>query len=90
VSLLTVLSMARLWEAAFWRPAPVPAAPSLPHSRLGATILAPIAFLVILTVAVTVAAGPISTVTRRAADQLFDVDGYVQAVLGEAPDHVAR
>jgi multicomponent Na+:H+ antiporter subunit D len=90
VSLLTVLSMARLWEAAFWKPAPGPAAASVSHSRLGPTILAPIAFLVILTVAITVAAGPLSAVTMRAADQLFDVDGYVHAVLGQGVNHVAR
>jgi multicomponent Na+:H+ antiporter subunit D len=90
VSLLTLLSMARLWEAAFWRPAPVPATASVPHSRLGPTIVAPIAFLVILTAAVTLAAGPISAVTLRAAQQLFDVDGYVQAVVGGAVRHAAR
>jgi multicomponent Na+:H+ antiporter subunit D len=79
-----------LWEAAFWKPAPGPAAASVSHSRLGPTILAPIAFLVILTVAITVAAGPLSAVTMRAADQLFDVDGYVHAVLGQGVNHVAR
>jgi multicomponent Na+:H+ antiporter subunit D len=81
VSLLTVLSMARLWEEAFWKPAPMPSA--VPHSRLGVRILAPIAFLVTLTIALTALAGPVSSVTMRAAEQLLDRNTYIRAVLRE-------
>jgi multicomponent Na+:H+ antiporter subunit D len=89
VSLLTVLSMARLWEEAFWKPARIPAS-SIPQARLGAAILAPIAFLVTLTIAVTAIAGPLSNFTTRAAEQLLDRNAYVRAVLGQGVPRAAR
>lgn len=88
VSLLTVLSMARVWEEAFWRPAPVSATYHLP--RLGVRILAPIAFLVALTVGLTVFAGPVSGLTTHAAEQLLDRNAYIGAVLGEEGPRAAR
>jgi multicomponent Na+:H+ antiporter subunit D len=90
VSLLTVLSMARLWEEAIWKPAPLPTSSSVPKPRLGAAIVAPIAFLVSLTIGLTALAGPVSRLTTRAAEQLLDRNGYVRAVLGEAVQHAAR
>jgi multicomponent Na+:H+ antiporter subunit D len=90
VSLLTVLSMARLWEESFWKPAPVPTSSSVPQHRLGIPIVAPIAFLVSLTIGLTAAAGPVSSVTTRAAEQLLDRNAYVHAVLGEGVPRAAR
>jgi multicomponent Na+:H+ antiporter subunit D len=90
VSLLTVLSMARLWEEAFWKPAPVASSASALHSRLALPILAPIVFLVGLTLALTVFAGPVSTVTMRAAGQLLDRNTYIRAILGEEVPRAAR
>jgi multicomponent Na+:H+ antiporter subunit D len=90
VSLLTLLAMARLWEEAFWKPAALPVSSHAPQTRLSVPILAPIAFLVILTLGLSAFAGPVSGVTRRAADQLFDRDAYVRAVLGEGGLRAAR
>jgi multicomponent Na+:H+ antiporter subunit D len=90
VSLLTVLSMARLWEASLWRPAPVRSSSSVPLPRLGTAIVAPIWFLVSLTIALTALAGPVSNLTTRAAEQLLDRDTYVRAVLGEGVPRAAR
>jgi multicomponent Na+:H+ antiporter subunit D len=90
VSLLTVLSMARLWEESFWKPAPVLSSSSVGRPRLGAAILAPIVFLVSLTIALTVLAGPVSSMTMRAAAQLLDRNTYVHAVLGEGVPRAAR
>ena len=90
VSLLTVLSMARLWEEAFWKPAPVASSASALHSRLTLPILSPIVFLVGLTLALTVLAGPVSSVSMRAAGQLLDRDTYVRAILGEEVPRAAR
>ena len=90
VSLLTVLSMARLWDEAFWKPAAVHASPSVPQPRLGTPLLAPIAFLVSLTIGITVFAGPVSSMTTRAAEQLLDRNAYVRAVLGEEVSGAAR
>ena len=83
VSLLTVLSMARLWEESFWKPASIPTSSSAPQPRLSLPIVAPIAFLVSLTIGLTALAGPISSLTTRAAEQLLDSNAYVLAVLGE-------
>jgi multicomponent Na+:H+ antiporter subunit D len=77
VSLLTVLSMARLWEGAFWKASP--AAP--PVARLSSAMLVPIAALVSLTLGLTIAAGPVFELSVRAAEQLLDRNGYVSAVL---------
>jgi len=90
VSLLTVLSMARLWDEAFWKPAPVASSASALHSRLALPILAPIVFLVGLTLAFTVFAGPVSTLTMRAAGQLLDRNTYIRAILGEEVPRAAR
>jgi multicomponent Na+:H+ antiporter subunit D len=90
VSLLTVLSMARLWEESFWKPASVPSSSSVAQPRLGVPILAPIVFLVSLTIALTVFAGPVSSMTMRAAEQLLNPTTYVRAVLGEGVPRAAR
>jgi multicomponent Na+:H+ antiporter subunit D len=92
VSLLTVLSMARVWEEAFWKPAPAGDHPvgRSETPRLGVAILAPVAFLVALTIGLTVAADPAYRVATRAAEQLLDPSGYVRAVLGEGMPRAAR
>jgi multicomponent Na+:H+ antiporter subunit D len=77
VSLLTLLSMARLWDGAFWKP--VSAAPVPP---LSPAIVAPVAVLVGLTLALTVFAGPAFDLSKQAAAQLLDRQQYVRAVLG--------
>jgi len=46
--------------------------------RLGVPILAPIAFLVTLTLGLTVMAGPVSRLTMQAAEQLLDANHYVE------------
>jgi multicomponent Na+:H+ antiporter subunit D len=78
VSLLTVLSIARVWAGAFWKPAPVEA----PAAPLSAAMLAPVVALVCLTLGLTVAAGPMFDLSVRAADQLLAPAGYIDAVLG--------
>jgi multicomponent Na+:H+ antiporter subunit D len=86
VSLMTVLSMARLWDEAFWKPST--ANPS--QARLGAAIVAPIALLVGLTLGLTAAAGPVYGLSMRAAEQVLDAPGYVRAVLGTEASGAAR
>src|SRR3954447_22086417 len=90
VSLLTVLSMARLWEESFWKPAAMSASSPAPQPPVGLSILAPIVFLVSLTLGLTALAGPVSSVTARAAEQLLDRNAYIRAVLGEGVLRAAR
>lgn len=80
VGLLTLLSMARLWDEAIWKPSPGPEAPRLPS--LGPAIVAPIAVLSVLIVVFSAAAGPVFALAARAASELLDPDAYVRAVLG--------
>jgi multicomponent Na+:H+ antiporter subunit D len=88
VSLLTVVSLARVWGECFWKPAP--SAASGPQPRLGAAILAPIGFLVMLILGFTALAGPVYGMTLSAAGQLLHPDEYVRAVLGEEAQRAAR
>ena len=78
VGLLTLLSMARVWDEAVWKPAPTESAAAAPAPLM----LAPIAVLVGLIIALSVAAGPVFDVSRRAAEQLLHPDEYRRAVLG--------
>ena len=79
VSLLTLLSMARVWHHVAWKPAP----PSGDLAPLGPLVLAPVAALVILIVGLTVGAGPVFNASTAAAEQLFHPENYIQAVLGD-------
>jgi multicomponent Na+:H+ antiporter subunit D len=90
VSLLTVWSMARLWEESFWKPAAIPMPSSATRPRQDLALVAPIAFLVSVTIALSAFAGPISSVAMRAAEQLLDRNAYVRAVLGEGVPRAAR
>jgi multicomponent Na+:H+ antiporter subunit D len=79
VSLLTLYSMTKLWNEAFWkeRPAGEPAPGSVPWTLLG-----PVVGLAAITVAVGLLAGPVFDLAARAAAQLADPAEYIRAVLG--------
>lgn len=82
VSLLTLLSMTKVWAEAFWKPAPADA----PAASAGVGLmLAPVTALATLTVLIGLAAQPVFDLSARAADQLLDRRAYVQAVLGGGP-----
>ena len=92
VSLLTLYSMLKIWNAAFWKPLPTdlepfadgPAAVTperVAGTRLALTMVAPIVLLVACSVALTVAAGPAFEVADAAAAQLMEPAGYIEAVL---------
>jgi multicomponent Na+:H+ antiporter subunit D len=80
VSLLTLYSMTKLWNEAFWKepPAGAPATAPVPWTLLG-----PVAALAAITVAVGLGAGPVFDLASRAGAQLADPGQYVRAVLGE-------
>jgi multicomponent Na+:H+ antiporter subunit D len=81
VGLLTLLSMGRTWADAFWGPSASEADLSTP----GAALLIAISGLSLVTLAITVGAGPLLDLTSRAAHQLLQRDDYVRAVLGSTP-----
>jgi multicomponent Na+:H+ antiporter subunit D len=77
---LTLISMARLWDESFWKAAPQPDQSSM--SRL---MLLPIAGLGAVTLAITFAAGPLFSLTLRASEQLLNPSFYIEAVLKGGP-----
>ena len=77
--LVTILSMARVWDEAFWKPGPSESTPD----RLDPLVLAPAVALIVLTLGFTFGAGPIVGFTTRAAEQLLHPTDYQHAVLGE-------
>jgi multicomponent Na+:H+ antiporter subunit D len=85
VSLLTLFSMLKIWNEAFWKELPAGAGPRSAHSGrrgLGAPAVAPAVALAVLIVLVGLAAGPLFSVCLRAADELLNPDAYIAAVLG--------
>jgi multicomponent Na+:H+ antiporter subunit D len=88
VSLLTLLSMSKIWVEAFLKPQPLPredAALEPPHTttRLGwTTLVTPMAVIALLIVGMGVVAGPLFDLSTDAAAQLIDPTEYVEAVLG--------
>ena len=67
VGVLTIISMARLWDESFWKPASEPDKMSM--SRL---MLVPIACLSIITLGISVAAEPVFSLALRASEQLLN------------------
>lgn len=83
VSLLTLLSMAKIWIGLFWgevMPAPVRDVPGvLRHHRL---MTAATTFMVIAGLTVAVCAGPVYEFALDAARDIVDPAVYVRAVIG--------
>ena len=78
VGLLTLLSMARTWSEAFWRP-PTGAGDMMAP---GTPLLITIAALDVIIVAFTFGAEPLFALASRAAEELLGRDTYIRAVLG--------
>ena len=84
VSLLTLFSIAKIWIGVFWaRRDPDEAAPAGAGRRPPLLMTAPTVVLVLMTVALGVAAGPLYDYCSRAAGDLVDPSAYVARVLGE-------
>jgi multicomponent Na+:H+ antiporter subunit D len=81
VSLLTLVSMVKIWVSVFWGEAGTagngPAVGVMRHRRaMGLSTAA----IVGLSLAIAFCAGPLYDYAARAAEQLLDVAGYVSAV----------
>jgi multicomponent Na+:H+ antiporter subunit D len=86
VSLLTLYSMTKVWNEAFWKPAPADR-----HTLTSLTVaeswamLIPAGALALLSVAMGLFAEPVYALASQAAEQLMNPALYVQVVLGRAP-----
>lgn len=76
VSVLTMLSMARLWDEAFWKPSSEP-----DRTSMSRAMLIPIAGLAAVTIVLSAAAGPLFQLSLRASSQLLNPQQYIHTVL---------
>jgi multicomponent Na+:H+ antiporter subunit D len=92
VSLLTLFSMIKIWNEAFWKADPKPSNESSDANQQGEQIegangnmwgiLAPVGLLALITVWIGFAAQPVFDLALGAAEQLMNPEIYIQAVLG--------
>ncbi|MGD9972486.1 MAG: proton-conducting transporter membrane subunit [Desulfatirhabdiaceae bacterium] len=86
VGLLTAYSMTKIWDQAFWKPAPEQTEKQdLVLNDPSGWMLAPVVMLVLLTVAIGLGAEPVYRLAFQSAEFLLQPDLYVQAVLGKGP-----
>lgn len=86
VSLLSLLLVAKVWEAAFWGPRrttadPADSRPVRAYRRPSAPTVGATAVLAVLTLALGVAGQPVYGLAERAAAALLEREPYVEAVL---------
>jgi multicomponent Na+:H+ antiporter subunit D len=93
VGLLTLYSMVKIWNEAFWKAAPASGARALNAWRADRTtrliMLLPIVTLAGITLTIGLLAEPFVDYSMRAAEQLLDKSVYVNAVL-TAPGRLAE
>jgi multicomponent Na+:H+ antiporter subunit D len=83
VSLLTLYSMTKIWNEAFWKRQPDRTAGMADPQHEGMPLLIlPIVLLALLTLVIGLSAGWMMDLALATADQLLDPAGYVRAVLG--------
>ncbi len=84
VSVLTLYSMTKIWNEAFWKDtgdAALADAALQPLSRLATwSLMAPIVVLTLVAVAMGIVVEPLLQITERAAAQLLDSRAYIDAV----------
>ncbi len=90
VSLLTLFSMIKIWNEAFWKAEPVEPAPR-PTTRVQqAATYAPIVVLAAITLTIGLHTEPFARISLAAAHQLLDRDGYIAAVLHSGNDQAGH
>jgi multicomponent Na+:H+ antiporter subunit D len=84
-SVLTLLSMTKIWLGAFWGEVTPSAVPASSHRSV--TIMQTAAGIAVAgTIAVALAAGPLWRMSEEAAGDLLERSPYISAVLGEVID----
>lgn len=84
VGLLTLFSMTKIWNEAFWKDASdEPEDKSVPGTIMQKVLLfVPIVFLAVITITIGFSVEPFFKIAQEAAAQLLDPEQYIQAVLG--------
>ena len=93
VGLLTLYSMLKIWNEAFWKAAPERSQAALAHwrsdRRTRVLMLTPIVTLAAVTLTIGLFAEPFVDYSMRAAGQLLDKSVYIDAVFG-VPETLAE
>jgi multicomponent Na+:H+ antiporter subunit D len=83
VGMLTLYSMIKIWNEAFWKAAPeTVVATENPARGTWAFYLAPIVVLALFTLTIGLVAEPFFQLAQQTAAQLLDPNQYIQTVLG--------
>jgi len=91
VGLLTLYSMVKIWNEAFWKAAPDDMAAPFPLTRRERIVTyAPIVVLAGFTLTIGLWAEPFAQISLTAAERLLDRQGYIAAVLGSGPTRAAE
>lgn len=80
VSLLTLFSMLKIWNEAFWKP--LDDRRPMTDDRVPVALIVPIVLLAMLTLFIGFGAGPTFALALRAGQQLMQPADYIRAVLG--------
>lgn len=90
VSLLTLYSMSKIWNGAFWKPPPAEPTPlpgEHPTRRLNrwerGTLVLPVVVLAALTVLIGLGGGWLFSISAEAARELLDPEQYIRTVIEE-------
>ena len=89
VSLLTLFSMIKIWNEAFWKAPADPAYAPQPAALTAGqrwSLLTPIVLFTVLVIGMGLAVEPLMAVVQRAGEQLLSRTEYITAVLGAAPE----
>jgi multicomponent Na+:H+ antiporter subunit D len=77
----TLFSMTKIWNEAFWKPAPEPVERAGWHGDVR-VMMFPVTALALLTIAIGLGAGALFSVSLKASEQLVQREVYIQRVLG--------
>lgn len=82
VGMLTLYSMTKIWNEAFWKPSEIK-----PHrmGRGGFFMVLPVAVIALLTVLMGISGAPFWNLCVEAGNQLMNPSAYIAAVLGSRP-----
>jgi multicomponent Na+:H+ antiporter subunit D len=83
VGLLTLFSMIKIWNEAFWKAAPASNETGPKSRQLHASSYIPVASMALIVIILGILVQPVFGYFYRAADQLLDPQQYIQAVLGQ-------
>ena len=79
---LSLLSMARVWILAFWKPSPDPRLVESAHSKLPSPMLFPVLLLSAVTLIISLWPEPFISLASNVAQDLVNPNIYIDAILG--------